>query len=166
MNNRLAQVRSVVMDRSTPPIQYAPRNASRSNVVSLLMSSKESHAVFTVSRTLNSLHRTPESSFRFCFARSTFAVRSSVFLMLPNAGLAFAHAAGSVHSLRSSSSYRTGRKWGSVIAPCDIAAVSYLYNGKRSALHKCSDCVFRELEFFRGFLDGQCGFLHGRAPFL
>lgn len=88
------------MDRSTPPIQYAPRNCSRSNVVSLFMSSKESHAVFTVSRTLNSLHRTPESSFRFCFARSTFAVRSSVFLMLPNAGLAFAHAAGSVHGHR------------------------------------------------------------------
>ena len=115
------------MDRSTPPIQYAPRNASRSNVVSLFMSSKESHAVFTVSRTLNSLHRTPESSFRFCFARSTFAVRSSVFLMLPNAGLAFAHAAGSVHSLRSSSSYRTGRKWGSVIAPsATLAAYEYI----------------------------------------
>jgi hypothetical protein len=30
MNSRLAQVRSVVMDRSTPPIQYAPRKSSRS----------------------------------------------------------------------------------------------------------------------------------------
>ncbi|MDD6096949.1 MAG: hypothetical protein PUC20_05540 [Firmicutes bacterium] len=37
MNSRLAQVRSVVMDRSTPPIQYPPRNASSSKVSVLLM---------------------------------------------------------------------------------------------------------------------------------
>lgn len=40
----------------------------------------------------------------------------------------------------------------------DVNAIAYLYNRERAAFYKGSDCEFRELEFMRRFLDGQCGF--------
>nr|DAE70706.1 MAG TPA: hypothetical protein [Caudoviricetes sp.] len=47
----------------------------------------------------------------------------------------------------------------------DINAIANLYNRERAAFYKGSDCEFRELEFMRRFLDGQCGFFfHGSFP--
>ncbi len=72
-----AAVRSVVAERSTPPMAYVSRISSIENVASLLASSNVNHVPDVVSRMLKSFVSTVGKKLGSFFARSTLAARSS-----------------------------------------------------------------------------------------
>ena len=104
INNNVAQVRSVVADKSIPPIPYRGFNAAISKVAVLLSCSNVKNASDEVSRILKSFVKRLVTWIGLFCAVFTFSANWLALLIVPSPGLAFAQQLGSVHSFRLSNS--------------------------------------------------------------
>src|SRR5699024_1920503 len=116
-NKSVAQLKSVVILKSAPPMANDPLKSSILNVSSLLIASNDNHVLLIVSLILKSLVKSPLISLGLFFARSTFCLRSSKRLIVPSAGFAFFHISDCFHSSLLSNSYKIGRKESSLNTP-------------------------------------------------
>ena len=102
--NTFAAVKSVVDDRSTPPIPYLGFNTSRSYFSGLFACSNVSHASDEVSLMLNSFQSRFLTMIGFFLAFSTLSFKVLAFLIVPSPGFAFIQHSSCVHSFRLSNS--------------------------------------------------------------
>src|SRR5690606_9672694 len=100
MNKTHAEVKSVVSDKSAPPIPYLGFNSNMLKVFLLSICSKVNQASVDVSRMLKSFISKFFTNKGFSFALFTFLSNSEKSLIVPNPGLAFFQHFGSVHSSR------------------------------------------------------------------